>query len=411
MRGLGEHDGRLEVVAEADQQRFRAGDRAEERQHEVGEDVAVAVQRRDHERIAAGRDQQREGGVDQLRLVRHLGVAGGRRVHLLLQHPLVDRADRELRAAEHLRARLLGQPERELGDRVADAPLDSLGAERGLVVALALAPLLRAVGVADRHPHDRDRRVHAAEGNDPRDAPAGADDHAAADLLAEDPVRRADVLRAFRRDRRALQAAPGLAHGRRRVVHDAVRARAAILEREVVARQLDLEPDHVGREHAQRFFKQLLPGFVALEYDDRRARHQPPWISTARVWLHRKLYDQARRMATARLAAIPVRGLARAGDHGRGRAGAGRVSGHPARLEGRLDLAARRRKAAGDRRRQGGAPAIPLPPGISGAPGAGEIRQPRAVRGAATGAARGDGQAPGSGTARASNGQLRSPCG
>ena len=139
------------------------------------------------------------------------GVARGRRVHLLLQHPLVDRADRELRAAEHLRARLLGQPEGELGDRVADAPLDPLGAERGLVVALALAPFLRAVGVADRHPHDRDRRVHAAEGNDPRDAPAGADDHAAADLLAQDPVRRADVVRAFRRDRRALQAAPGLA--------------------------------------------------------------------------------------------------------------------------------------------------------------------------------------------------------
>ena len=86
-------------------------------------------------------------------------------------------------------------------------------------------------------------------------------------------------------------------------------------------------------------------------------------------------------------------------DHGRGRAGADRVAGHSARLEGRLDLAARRRKAAGNRRRQGGAPAIPLPPGIPGAPGAGEIRQPRAVRGAATGAAQGDGQAPRPGAA------------
>ena len=40
------------VVVERDEQRLRAGDRAEERQHEVGEDVAVAVERRDDERRA-----------------------------------------------------------------------------------------------------------------------------------------------------------------------------------------------------------------------------------------------------------------------------------------------------------------------------------------------------------------------
>ena len=75
------------------------GDRAEQRQHEVGEDVAVAVQRRDHERRRRRAPiEQREGRVDQLRLVGDLGVALGRRVHLLLQHPLVDRADRVLRA-------------------------------------------------------------------------------------------------------------------------------------------------------------------------------------------------------------------------------------------------------------------------------------------------------------------------
>ena len=65
-------------------------------------------------------------------------------------------------------------------------------------VAFALAPLLRAVGVADRHADDRDRRVHAAERDDARDAPAGADDHAAADLLAQDAVRRADVVAPLR---------------------------------------------------------------------------------------------------------------------------------------------------------------------------------------------------------------------
>ena len=164
--------------------------------------------------VAGRREQQRERRVDQLRLVRHVGMALGGRVHLLLQHPLVGRADGVLRAAEDLRARPLGLPERELGDRAADPPLDPLGAERDLVLALALAPLLRAVGVADRHPDDRDRRVDAAERDDAGNAPAGADDHLAADLLAQDPVRRADVAARLGRDRRRLQAEPVLADRR-----------------------------------------------------------------------------------------------------------------------------------------------------------------------------------------------------
>ena len=56
MRGLGHDDVRLEVVVEGDEQRLGAGDRAEQRQHEVGEDVAVAVQRRDDQRVARGGD-------------------------------------------------------------------------------------------------------------------------------------------------------------------------------------------------------------------------------------------------------------------------------------------------------------------------------------------------------------------
>ena len=73
--------------------------------------------------------EQRERRVDQLRLVRDVGVARGRRVHLLLEHPLVDRADRVLRAAEDLRAGALRLAERELGDSAADSALDALGAE------------------------------------------------------------------------------------------------------------------------------------------------------------------------------------------------------------------------------------------------------------------------------------------
>ena len=205
MRGLSHHRPRLEPLVQRDQHRFRAGDRAEQRQHQVGEDVPVAVQRRDHERVAARRQQQGEGRVDQLRLVAHGRVPLGRGVHFLLQHPLVDGADRVLRAAEHLRARPLGQLEAELGDRAADRALDPLGAERGLVVAFALAPLLRAVGVADGHSDNRDRRVDAAERDDPGNPPAGADDHGAADLLTEDPVRRAHIVRALGRDRGRLQ--------------------------------------------------------------------------------------------------------------------------------------------------------------------------------------------------------------
>src|SRR5205085_2636608 len=123
-------------------------DRAEERQHEVGEDVAVAIERRDDERIAGRREQERERRVDQLWLVRHLWVTLRRSVHLLLEHPFVGRADRVLGTPEHLGAGALGLPECELGHRAADAALDSLGAERDLVISFALAPLLRAVGIA-----------------------------------------------------------------------------------------------------------------------------------------------------------------------------------------------------------------------------------------------------------------------
>src|SRR5436190_5965177 len=126
-------------------------------------------------------------------------------VHLLLQHPLVGRADRVLRAAEDLRAGPLRLAEGELGDGVADAALDALGTESDLVVALALAPLFRAIGVADRHPDDRDRRVHAAERRHARNAASRADDDPAADLLAEDAVRRADVAAALGCDRGGLQ--------------------------------------------------------------------------------------------------------------------------------------------------------------------------------------------------------------
>ena len=73
VRGLGHQRGRGVVVAERDEQRLRAGDRSEEREHEIGENVAVAVQGRNHQRLARVGDQQRERRVDQLGLVLHVG--------------------------------------------------------------------------------------------------------------------------------------------------------------------------------------------------------------------------------------------------------------------------------------------------------------------------------------------------
>src|ERR671924_88869 len=197
----------------------------------------------------------------------------GRGVHLLLEHSLVDRADRVLRPAEDLGVGPLREQEGELGDGAADPALDALGAEGGLVGVRALAPLLGAVGVPDGHAHDGDRRVHAAERDDAGDAASRADDDFAADLLPEDAVRRADVAGSFGRDRRRLQTEPALADRGRRLHDDFVLRRPPRLEREVEALELEVEPDHVRREDAERLVEQLLARLVALEDRDPRVRH------------------------------------------------------------------------------------------------------------------------------------------
>ncbi len=116
--------------------------------------------------------------------------------------------------------------------------------------------------------------MDAAQRHDAGDAPAGPDDHLAADLLAQDPVRRADVVTRLRRDRRRLQAEPVLADRARGLVDDLVVRLAPIGEREVVAREVELDPDHIGRERSQRLLEELLPGLVPLEHDDRPRIHR-----------------------------------------------------------------------------------------------------------------------------------------
>ena len=48
---------------------------------------------------------------------------------------------------------------------------------------------------------------------------------------------------------------------------------AAVLEREVEALLLDLEPDHAGVQDSQRLLQQLLARLVALEHDYREPGH------------------------------------------------------------------------------------------------------------------------------------------
>ena len=207
-------------------------------------------------------------------------MALGGRVHLLLQHALVDRADGVLRPAEDLGSHALGLSEREFGDRVADTPLDALRSKGDLVVAVPFAPLLRAVRVPDRHAHDRDRRVHTAERDHARDAATGTDDDLSSDLFPKDAVRRADVVGALGRHGRCFQAVAVLADCRGRLVHDTVRRRTTALEREIEANQAELHADDVGGEGAERFLEQFLPGLVAFEHDDRLHARDPTCASS-----------------------------------------------------------------------------------------------------------------------------------
>ena len=273
VRRLGHDRLRAVVVVEGDDERLGSRDRAEERQHEIAQNVAVAVERRNHERIAGRCEQQRERRVDELRLVGDVGVTGSRAVHLFLEHSLVHRAHGVLGAAEHLGTRARRMAEGELGDSPADSTLDALGAERKLALAFPLAPFLGPVGVADRHANHRDGRVNPSDRQHPWDAPAGADDDVAADLLAQDPVRAPHVVCALRRDRRSLEPETRLDDGSSGLVDDGVTGCPTRFEREVEAVELQRHAHDVRGKDAQGFLEQFLTRLVALKDDDGPAVH------------------------------------------------------------------------------------------------------------------------------------------
>ena len=319
-------------------------------------------------------------------------MAFGGRVHLLLQQPLVRRRDRVLRPAEDLRTGSRRVAERVLGDRVADPPLDPLGPERDLVLAGAPRAIPPRRTRRRRPCGHRDRRVHAAERDDAGNAPAGADDDLAADLLPQDPVGRADVTAALRRHGRGLQPEPLLADRRGRLVDRGVAALPPRLEREVEPRECEFEPGHVGREDAKRLLEQLLPGLGPPRGRQSCARPSRRRFCRLRVrgggYIGVHAEDGGwRRGGAGAPSGTRTRGGA---DHRRREARADRGARHPAGLARRLDLPAREREAAScGRRRRRSAP-VPVPPGVPRQAGAGEVRRARPLRRAAPRAARGD---------------------
>ena len=149
---------------------------------------------------------------------------------------------------------------------MADAALDALLPIGDLGAAFALAPFLGTVGVADRHSHDRDRRLNLRDRLYTGYSPPGADDYLGADLLAQDAVWRTDVAGLLGRDRRRLQAQAERADGGGGFRHDRVGAGTPVSERQIKALQLQIEADYLGREQPQRLLQQLPPGLVAFEY-------------------------------------------------------------------------------------------------------------------------------------------------
>ena len=268
MGRLGHSHRDLAFVVEGEQHGLGARDGAEHLHHEVGERVAVAIERGDDQGLAGGHEQQGVGGVDQLGLIADVRVTLGGGVELLFEHAFIDGADGVLGTPEDLGLDALGVGEGILGHDPAGATADLLRSIGPLVQAVTLAPLLGAVGVVDRHPDDGDRRVHPGERAHSRDPAARADDHLPVDLLAQDRVRAPDVAGSLGGYGRRLQAVPVFAKRAGGIQDDLVPGFAAPLEGEVEVEPFDLEADDVRVEQPDGLPQQLLPRLVAVKHDD-----------------------------------------------------------------------------------------------------------------------------------------------
>src|SRR5215204_3982324 len=222
---------------------------AEHLHHEVRDAVAVTVEGGDDERLTISSQEQRVGGIYELGIVADVAAVLRGAVHLLLEHPLVDGRDGVLGAAEDLGPHLARLDKGELRYAAAYPARDLLGPEGDLVKPLALAPLLRPVGVVDGHTDHRDRGMHAARGVDTGNAPSRAHDNGPVYARSQDRIGRAHVARFLRRNGRRLDAQSSLFHLRSSLVHDLIVCGPSILQRQVVAHEIQVEPGHRRVEH------------------------------------------------------------------------------------------------------------------------------------------------------------------
>jgi len=261
----------------------------------------------------------------------------------------------------------------------------------------AFAPLGGPVGVAHGHTHDRDGRVYAADRHDARYA-------AAVRTMTLPPISSRRIRfgeptssrPSGSRSRPSGRArAPGSPQPPRRRL---VTARAAAREREVVAREFKLHPDHLGSEDPEGFLEQLLAGLVALE---------------ATIVVSPCIGGQSDRMGWTR----------------KGRKGAftyfdqhGRQIRDPAKIErierladptGVKDVSistSARAKLQATGYDKAGRKQYLYRRGLPGGPGAGQVRQAHPVRRVPADPASDDGGASRQGRSRSRNGSPRSRC-
>ena len=236
-----------------------------------------------------------------------------------------------------------GGPERVLGDRPADRAVDTLGPDARPRRLRRLAALLGAVGVADRHADHSDRVVDAGDRIHAGNPPAGADDHAAVDRLAQDLVRAPDVVGALGRDGGGLDPVPGLAHRPRGRQHDLVagpRGDSRETGRSARTRGGRRRRPGQGRE---RLLEQLLARLVPLEHDNPGpvghrpaiyprgafSRNDPRRSEVHVVWKHRRGHGRlqaSRACRRPRGGVLPAGARRSVGDAGRA-LGGGRAAG------------------------------------------------------------------------------------
>src|SRR5215204_1246523 len=237
------------LLVERDQERLGPRYGAEHLHHEVRDAVAIPVEGGDNEGLAVSGQEQRVGGVYELGVVADVAAVLRSTVHLLLEHPLVDGGDGVLGAAEDLGPHLARLDKGKLRYTAAYPARDLLGPVGDLVQPLALAPLLRPVSVIDGHTDHRDRGVYTARRIDTRNTPPRTHDNGPVYPRSQDRIGRAHIARFLRRNGRCLDTESSLFHRRSRLVHDLIVRGPSVLQRQVVAHEIQFEPGHRWIEH------------------------------------------------------------------------------------------------------------------------------------------------------------------